>query len=369
MHSVEQRLDRIELMLVGAERRARNWRRAAIASSTVLALGVCGALVAPSASVMETLRTTRLEIIGADGKAVLVATGSPSGGQLDIWSKSGANTLRLGSSDFGGDLVLWNETGQQVLSAFATKDGGRLESSWADGKPGFQAGVSRERGAAISIVNANGKEVLYAGSNTLGAGLVRVGDMNGATATALASGTGGGVFEAFSSSGAPLAVIGAGEGGKAGMIQISTAAANRASASAPNAASSPSAASAASARPVFEVDARSDGSGRLTIGSGGDANIVLESSTQDMGLLSFFTGGKRVAAIGCSSAGGQMNIAGLDGQPALVLGAASDGPGGALTVRGADGQPIVRASVDARGDGEVVVYSASGQRKRVITSE
>lgn len=372
MQSVEQRLDRIEASLAAAERRARRWRRVAIASTAMLGLGLCGALAAPNAALLDVIRTTRLEVIGADGKAVLVATGTPNGGQLDLWSRSGANTMRLGASEFGGDLVLWNEKGEQAVTAFATADGGRFESFWSDGKPGFMAGVSRGRGAAMSIVNSNGKEVLYAGSNVAGAGLMRVGDLNGATAAAITSGTGGGTIEALSPDGASLAMIGANERGTSGVLQISTASANRPGSSNPAAkgvAAGGTGSAGASGRPVFEVDARSDGSGRMMIGTGGDATIVLESSTQDTGLLSFFTGGKRVAALGCGVGGGQMNLSQLDGRSALIVGAASDGQGGALTVRGADGQPIVRASVDPRGDGEVVVYSANGQRKRVITSE
>ncbi|MBX3355337.1 MAG: hypothetical protein KF724_06535 [Phycisphaeraceae bacterium] len=381
MPSVEERLDRLEASLRLSERRAARWRAAAlgvIGAGTVAALG---AMTMPSAFIMDVVRTTRLEIIGAEGKPVLVATAAPSGGQIDLWSRSGANTMRLGASDFGGDLVLWNEKGEQAVSAYATADGGRFESFWADGKPGFLAGVSREHGAAVSIVNAAGREVLYAGSNKVSAGLLRVADRDGAPSAAIVAAPGGGVFEAFASGGPPVALIGAGDRGQAGMIQISVADSQRSSVSqlqappsvggsaAPTGAAPAQSPSAPVSRPIFEVDARVDGSGRAMIGAGGDATIILEAGPQHTGLLSFFSAGTRVAALGSGSAGGQVNLFSLDGRPALVMGAAADGQGGAITVRGGDGNSVVRASVDPRGDGEVAIYSANGQRKRVLTSE
>jgi len=361
MTTIEQRLDRIETRLMHAERRARRWRGAAIAASGLLALGLCGALASPNALFMETIRTGRLEVIGPDGKAVLVATSAPTGGQLDFWGRSGANTLRLGSSESGGDLVLWNQKGEQVVSAFATDLGGRFECFWSDGTPGFLAGVTKDKGAAVSLHNASGKEVIYAGSSRTAAGLLRVANANGESVGAIAAGVGGGVFESFTHGGAPAAVIGASMKGDAGMIQIGG----------PGTRVSPGADASKDgiAQVIFEVDARSDGAGRVAIGTAGTANIVLESSPQDAGLLSFFSAGKRMGALGVGSAGGQLNLSAIDGRPVVVLGAASDGQGGAMTVRGADGQPVVRASVDPRGEGEVVVYSANGSRKRVINAE
>lgn len=360
MLSVEQRLDLLEANLSSSRRRERRWRFAALAAGGALAAGALGALASPRAALLETVRTNRLEIVDEGGKPVLVATSAAQGGQIDFWNRAGANTMRLGSSEFGGDVTLWNEKGKQVVAAFATSDGGRFESSWSDGRPGFRAGVSRE-GAAVSISNSDGREVLYAGTTKSAGGQLIVKGTTGDPVAGVAAGIGGGVFESFTHDGGLAATIGAAMSGEAGMIQVSG----------PNPAVTPAGAAVdkGASMSIFEVSARSDGAGRVTIGDTGVANIVIEASAQDSGLISLLMAGKRVVALGTGTAGGQLNLNAADTKPAVVLGAASDAQGGAVSVRGPDGQPVVRMSADPRGDGEVAIYSAGGGRKRVFNTE
>ncbi len=350
MQSLEERIDRIERSLAAAEGRARRWRRAALALGGALSAGVLGAFASmPQSDLVEakTLRANRLEIVRADGKVVLLAAENTGAGQLDLWSATGSNTVRLSSPVSGGDLVLFNDQGRMVVGAYANPQGGLIEAFRTDGSPGLRAGVSGA-GSALSISGPGGKEVLYAGTDRAGAGAVRVADRQGQSAATMLVGPGGGVVETSTRAGLPATVIGAGEKGASGILQVS----------------------GPGAKPVCEIDVKEDGAARMLLGAtSGATNLVLEASGQDTGLFSCFTGGRRVLAFGSSPVGGQVNLLSADGQTVLVAGPVTDGHGGALSVRGPDGQQVVRCGVDARGDGEVSIYSAGGQRKRVLNAE
>ncbi|MBM4111804.1 MAG: hypothetical protein FJ253_00265 [Phycisphaerae bacterium] len=350
MLSLEDRLDRIEFALEAAERRARRWRWTAASLAAALVVGALGAFAAsPFADLVEarTVRANRLEIVRGDGKVVLLAAESAGAGQLDLWSASGANTARVSSPASGGDLVLFNDKGRMVFGAYANPHGGLIEAFRTDGTVGVRAGVS-DAGSAVSVVGGNGKEVLFAGTDRSGAGAVRVAEPGGRTAATMLVGPGGGMLETSTRSGRPATVIGANSNGASGVIQLS----------------------GSGDKPVCEIDVKDDGGARMMLGSTqGTTNLVLEANGQDTGLVSCFTAGRRVLAFGSGMYGGQVNLIGADGQPVMVLGPVSDGHGGSISVRGADGQQVVRCGVDARGDGEVTVYSANGQTKRVINTE
>lgn len=350
MQSIEDRLERIETALAAAERRTRRWRWISAALGATVLVGSLGAMTAsPFADLVEarTVRANRLEIVRGDGKVVLLAAESAGGGQLDLWSAAGGNTARISSPTTGGDMVLFNDQGRMVFGAYANVNGGLIEAFRADGSVGVRAGVS-DAGSAVSISGANGKEVLFAGTDRSGAGAMRIADRDGCTNATMLVGPGGGLFETTTRAGKPATVIGASVGGTSGMLQLS----------------------GNGAKPVCEIDVKDDGGARMLLGStAGTTNLVLEASAQDTGLFSCFTAGRRVLAFGSGAYGGQVNLNGADGQPVMVLGPVSDGHGGALSVRGADGQQVVRCGVDARGDGEVAVYSANGQTKRVVNTE
>lgn len=375
MQSVEARLSRIEASLKAsleaAERRARRWRAAALLLAGAGVLGAAGAFTAspplarawsagalgaapvsaighvPEALTADVIRTRRLEVVRDDGKVVLLAFESEGGGQLDLWNASGANTARLASPEEGGDLVLFNSKGQMVVGAYAADQGGRIEAFHADGSLGIRAGVA-DGGAALSVGGPLGKEVVYLGNDRGGAGSLRLADRSGQTAATVMAGAGGGVFEASTREGTAAALIGAAANGRSGVIQLS----------------------AQGAKPVYEVDVRDDGAARVLLGTAaGTTNLVLEAGVQDSGLLSCFTGGRRVLAVGAGQYGGQINLFGLDGNPVIVMGPVADGQGGAVSVRGAEGRQVLRAGVDPSGAGEVSIYSGNGQKKRVISAE
>jgi len=351
MHSIEERLNRIEQSLDASERRARRWRLAALTLAGIGVTAIGGAFAAAPAILesisADVVRTKRLEIVRGDGKVVLLASESDGGGQLDLWSGAGANTARLSSPATGGDMVLFNDKGQMVVGAYAAKEGGRVEAFHADGSLGLRAGVG-DGGAAVSINGPMGKEAVYLGNDRSGAGSLRIADKSGQSAATIVVGAGGGVVETSSRDGTPAALIGAAASGRSGVIQVS----------------------GQGAKPVYEVDVRDDGAARVLLGTtAGTTNLVLEAGVQDSGLLSCFTGGRRVLAVGAGQYGGQINLFGADGVAALVMGPVADGQGGAVSVRGADGKQVVRCGVDGQGAGEVAVYSSNGQKKRVLSPE
>jgi len=94
---VDARLARLEAELALARGDARRARRTSCALLCLAGAAAAGGLMAASqvARVEDVLRVRRLEVVGEGDKVVLLAQASETGGQLDLWSKGGTNTVRL----------------------------------------------------------------------------------------------------------------------------------------------------------------------------------------------------------------------------------------------------------------------------------
>ena len=117
-NDVDARLARLEAELSAARRDARRARRTSGALLAAAAVASVGGLMAASqvARVEDVLRVKRLEVVGEGDKVVLLAQASETGGQLDLWSKGGTNTVRLACAADGGDVVsAWDlDTGARI---------------------------------------------------------------------------------------------------------------------------------------------------------------------------------------------------------------------------------------------------------------
>jgi len=384
--SIDARLARIEADLDAARRDARRWRR-----GTFITLGVAGTALLAAAMqdspIVDVIRTRRIEVVGADDKVMLLAHAGETGGQLDVWSKTGSNTVRLGSTADGGDLALWNAAGKPVAGLFATGIGGRIEIGDADGTPlatfargadggamvlhgaGQQASSLRAeagnagavismtrpdgevgmltgvaQGAAVlSMRNATGKEVLYAGAAADQSGFMRLADAEGDETASLVSTTGGSLMlkDGAGAMSASLTTRGAGKGAAFEILNGTGA-------------------------PALALDSGDDGAGRLMVGTATGVPAFMAEAKGQAGTLSLYSQERRVAAIGAGRSGGLLNLLDLAGRPIVVAGAASDGDGGAVSVRNSTGAQIGRLGVDASGGGELAVYNASATVKKLI---
>lgn len=384
--SIDARLTRIEADLEAARRDARRWRR-----GTFVTLGLLGTALLAAAMqdspIVEVIRTRRIEVVGADDKVMLLAHAGETGGQLDVWSKTGSNTVRLGSTADGGDLALWNAAGKPVAGLFATGIGGRIEIGDADGTPlatfargadggamvlhgaGQQASSLRAeagnagavismtrpdgevgmltgvaQGAAVlSMRNAAGKEVLYAGAAADQSGFMRLADAEGDETVSLVSTTGGSLMlkDGAGAMSASLTTRGAGKGAAFEILNGTGA-------------------------PALALDSGEDGAGRLMVGTATGVPAFMAEAKGQAGTLSLYSQERRVAAIGAGRSGGLLNLLDLAGRPIVVAGAASDGDGGAVSVRNSTGAQIGRLGVDAAGGGELAVYNASATMKKLI---
>lgn len=384
--SIHARLERIERDLASARRDARRWRRGAVALGSLLAAGTLLAAVQDS-PVVDVIRTRRLEVVGEENKVMLLATAGETGGQLDVWSKAGANTVRLASAADGGDLSLWNVQGKPVGGLFATPLGGRIEIGDADGTPlatfargadggamvlhgagekaaslraeagaagavismtrsdgevGMLAGVA-QGAAVLSMRNSAGKEILYGGAAADQTGVLRLADAAGnETATMLS--TAGGALTLKDGAGAVTAALASRGAGKGGAFEVLNG----------------------MGRTAVSMDSAEDGGGRFMIGTSGGAPAFVAEAKGTAGTLSAYSQERRVAAIGAGRSGGLLNLLDNAGQPIVVAGAASDGDGGAISVRNSSGAQIGRLGVDAAGGGELGVWNANATMKKLL---
>ncbi len=384
--SLSARLDRIESDLAAARRSARRWRMGTITLGALLAGGTLVAAVQVS-PVVDVIRTKRLEIVGEGDKVVLLAHAAETGGQLDVWAKGGANTVRLASNDEGGDIAVWSAQGKPVGGLFATALGGRIEIGDADGKPlatvtrGEEGGamilsgagesassMRAEAGAAgavismrradgevgliagvaqgasvLSMKNTDGKEILYAGGATDQTGMIRIADAAGNESASLVAGDGGRLLlkDGAGAIVASLASAGAGKGGVFELMNATGVAA-------------------------VSMDTKEDGGGRFMVGTHTGSPAFVAEATGMAGTLAAYMNDRRVAAIGAGQTGGLINLLDGNGQPLLVAGAAADGDGGAISVRNGRGVQIARMGVDAASAGEVAVYNSTASMKKII---
>lgn len=386
---VDARLARLEAELALARGDARRARRASCALLCLAGAAAAGGLMAASqvARVEDVLRVRRLEVVGEGDKVVLLAQASETGGQLDLWSKGGTNTVRLACAADGGDVAVWNNGGKPVGGLFASALGGRLELGGADGTTlatisrgeeggslhlmgagGGTSSLRAEAGAAgavlsmrradgavgmlagisqgasvLSMSNQSGKEILFAGGASDQSGTLRIADASGNECASIVSSMGG-HFNVKDGAGAMAASLSSAGAGKGGALQLM----NGAGASA------------------IRMDAKDEGGGRLMVGTSTGAPAFLAEANGGAGTLAAYLQERRVAAIGAGKSGGLLNLLDGSGQAIVVAGAAEDGDGGAVSVRNARGVQIGRLGVDAAGAGELAVYNATATLKKLI---
>ncbi len=119
--TLNRRLQQVEADHARLRRRSR-WLQV----GCITGIGALILIAASDVTRVDTLRAHRLEIIDADGHIVLAASGRESGGQLDLWSPSGDNLVRVGANQSGGDVAVWNTNGINVAGVWATAAGGEV---------------------------------------------------------------------------------------------------------------------------------------------------------------------------------------------------------------------------------------------------
>ncbi|MCE9620461.1 MAG: hypothetical protein K8R92_11230 [Planctomycetes bacterium] len=386
MSNIETRLEQLELQLHLVRKQRRLERRIGAAVAAILGAATLAGFARPMTP--EVIQASRLEILDAEGKISCLLSSSPSGGQLDVWAKGGANVARLSSSESGGDLALWNTAGKPVAGLFANSTGGRVEVTRGDGqiaafleatkdgsnftltrsgsedsalqlmvaadrsegllnrpngKPALRFGVN-EKGAAFSVVGDSSKEVAYLGSDTKQAGLLRLAGADGATAMEGGVGDGGGELAIRENNGAGGCVLGnvAGHGGFAEIRNHDGKAA-------------------------VSLEVQENLGGRATVRTAvGQIAALMDQGKDESGTVQIYAGATRVAALGGGSTGGLLNLFNMKGKAVVVAGAASDADGGLISLRNASGQQTIRAAAEP--SGEVASYSSDGTRKRVLSA-
>ncbi len=125
--TIEARLQELESNLATTRRSLRRTRR------WLGMAGLCGLVLLGAAaadmSVIDVVRTKRMEIVDDMGNVVLAATGDEDGGRLDLWTPAGCNVMRMSANPNGGDMALWNCQGRSIAGLFANEQGGEI-SIW-----------------------------------------------------------------------------------------------------------------------------------------------------------------------------------------------------------------------------------------------
>jgi len=385
MLNTEARLNQIEIEITLLRRSNIRWR------ITTATLGACAVIAMFAGMVAEPLagmvRASRIELVDAEGKVALLLSATDQGGQMDIWSKNGANIARLAASESGGDLSMWNTAGKPVAGVYANSTGGRMEVSRGDGelagyleataegsdlalsRAGSEQAAARLRvnkdrsdallakaennsvlifgvtpkGAAVSILGDKDREIAYLGSDQEHAGMLRLANAAGSSMLEAGVGEHGGELLAKNTSGQAAAVLGNTD--KGGFMEARNS----------------------DGKSVASLSVQDNGGGRAVVGTAsGQVAALMDQGKEESGTVQVFAGPNRMAAVGGSATGGLLNLFNMKGKAVVVAGSASDGTGGLVSIRTGDGAQVVRASAEPTP--EVAVYSPDGEKKRVISA-
>src|SRR5436190_17580789 len=93
LQNLEWRLGMLECELAANRRSAARYRNLSAALAFSLAGVGCLAASTIRDSMADVLQARRLEIVNADGKVVLAASATDTGGQLDVWTTNGRNVV------------------------------------------------------------------------------------------------------------------------------------------------------------------------------------------------------------------------------------------------------------------------------------
>ncbi len=406
MTPIETRLEQLEQQLQLITCQGRRERRIGLACALVLgSAALVGFTRAPQP---EVIQASRIEILDAQGKISCLLSSTPTGGQLDVWAKGGANIARLSSSESGGDLALWNSAGKPVAGIFANSTGGRVEVTRGDGKIAafleatkdgsdfvltrsgsedtamqFSVNAARtegmvnrangkqalrfgasDKGAAFSVVGDSEKEIAYVGCDAKSAGMFRIAGTNGTTAVECGVNTNGGEFRLAETNGTTAVECAINDGGGelvvhetngAGGCIFGNTAARGGFAEIRN----------HDGKAAISFEVQENLGGRTTVRtSTGQIAALMDQGKEESGTVQIYAGATRVAALGGGTTGGLLNLFNMKGKAVVVAGAASDAEGGLFSLRNNSGQQTVRAVADP--NGEVASYSNDGTSKRVL---
>ncbi len=365
-HRIEQLESRV-MELITMEHRARKWKTIAVVSS-LAATVLVGVAATQSARTPDVIRARRFEVVDQNEKIVLLAGIGQAGGQIDVWSNTGANVMRFGSNRDGGDLAIWNNASQGVASIYATEAGSSVEVRMKDGSgsaslradataPSMVIADSTDRprvvaslggdATGVTISNPDGKIIAAVGDTNGSGGIMSVSQEDGMIAARMMALPDGGSIGCANRGGSRAAVLESGSAQSGGSLALF----------------GPDGGEAITATARTESGARF-----MLYGSKHQPLAIMEGGTNDSAIIAFLQGGLRVAGLGSSATGGLLNLSKSDGTAVLVAGSASDADGGAISVRSGAGSQLVRIGVDRVGAGEVAVYDGTGLRKRVLSA-
>jgi len=121
--SLEERFDRLE-------RTNRRWRTVCIALSLMLVIGFVVAAEQPPAPA-EIIQAKRIELIGPDGKAVIVLEAKPDATSLAVWGPDHEHAAVLVAQRSKSALMLMKNKDAPEVFAEAVDHGGRSASPTA----------------------------------------------------------------------------------------------------------------------------------------------------------------------------------------------------------------------------------------------
>ena len=130
----------------------------------------------------ETTEGGYLELFNAEGNRVLTtAADGDGGGRLDVADEKGAVVFSIDTiPDVGAALALMSTTGQKQFLLGTGPLGALMNLMNSAGETVIIAGTADEGGGgALSVKNGRGSQVLHAGYDTRGDGLITVWDNSG----------------------------------------------------------------------------------------------------------------------------------------------------------------------------------------------
>jgi hypothetical protein len=118
-----------------------------------------GAIDSSGPADVRFLRTSRLEIVNADGAPVFVVEADSSGGRWTLYDLQGQPVVRAAAGELGGSLSVGSRDRTSLASMDCTKTGGQITVSTEDARPAARL-AGHDFGGGLDIMN-NLKQTVF----------------------------------------------------------------------------------------------------------------------------------------------------------------------------------------------------------------
>lgn len=165
------RIETLEAQHAGLRRSARRWRMACLVAVSAGAIGVLAA-AQRQPEVAEIVRAEALEIVDADGNALLRLGSDDYGGSLQVLNTDG--TLMVGAevSDYGGFVHVHSADGDSVGTIDITESGRATMDLWSLGNLRTRLAIDANESGAFILKNGEGQTSVLAGTSDAGPGML-----------------------------------------------------------------------------------------------------------------------------------------------------------------------------------------------------